>query len=227
LQTIPHACASPTPWRSSAAAPPWSSRSHRLREARALPERPRVAFEGDALGRERLSNALADTAEIVERDVADLVVYDARDAADALAAIDDGFTQPTVLLVDEPHAQLARAALVAGAAAVLPRQSDGRELRAAIAAVVAGLVVVDESAREALAPHVVALTATSMEPLTERERQVLDMLAAGLSNRRIAQRLQIAENTVKAHVAAVLAKLGASTRTEAVTTALRLGLLML
>ncbi|HEX3551279.1 MAG TPA: LuxR C-terminal-related transcriptional regulator, partial [Candidatus Elarobacter sp.] len=60
-----------------------------------------------------------------------------------------------------------------------------------------------------------------------RERQVLAMLADGRSNRRIAEALAISENTVKAHVAAILAKLGATTRTEAVTAGVRLGLLML
>jgi DNA-binding NarL/FixJ family response regulator len=56
---------------------------------------------------------------------------------------------------------------------------------------------------------------------------VLAMLADGLSNRRIAERLAISENTVKAHVAAIFAKLGATTRTEAVTLGVRSGLLML
>ena len=53
------------------------------------------------------------------------------------------------------------------------------------------------------------------------------MLARGLSNRRIGERLAISENTVKAHVGAVLAKLGAATRTEAVAIGIRLGLVML
>jgi DNA-binding NarL/FixJ family response regulator len=123
---------------------------------------------------------------------------------------------PTLLLVDDPHPELARAALAAGAAAVLARRSDPRELRAALEAVAVGLVVLDPAARDAHDPAV--------DPLTEREREVLRMLARGLSNRRIAERLGISENTVKAHVAAVLGKLGAATRTEAVTEGIRLGL---
>lgn len=157
------------------------------------------------------------------------MLRDTADARDALAAIAEGFTVPTVLLVDRPHADVAAAALRAGASAVLARQSDARELLAAIAAVRAGLVVLDPSVRDALAPATAALrgTAAPAEPLTARERQVLAMLANGLSNRRIAERLAISENTVKAHVAAIFAKLGATTRTEAVTLGVRLGLVML
>ena len=66
-----------------------------------------------------------------------------------------------------------------------------------------------------------------VDALTERERDVLALLARGLSNRRIGERLAISENTVKAHVGAVLAKLGAATRTEAVAIGIRLGLVVL
>ena len=135
---------------------------------------------------------------------------------------------PTILLVDEPHAELAFAALRAGASAVLARQSDARELVAALDAVGAGLVVLDASVRYAPIAGIALSQRTALvEALTEREREVLAMLAGGLSNRRIAERLAISENTVKAHVAAILAKLGAATRTEAVTLGLRLGLVML
>ena len=91
----------------------------------------------------------------------------------------------------------------------------------------AGLVVLDASVRDALAPTAGAHPMPLAEPLTLREREVLAMLANGLSNRRIADRLTISENTVKAHVAAILAKLGATTRTEAVTLGVRLGFVML
>ncbi|HEY0382067.1 MAG TPA: response regulator transcription factor [Candidatus Elarobacter sp.] len=155
-------------------------------------------------------------------------MHEAAGAAEALAAIAEGFGVPTILLVDDPHAGVALAALRAGASAVLARQSDARELLAAVDAVRAGLVVLDASVRDALAPaHLAARGSTLIEPLTERERQILAMLASGRSNRRIAERLTISENTVKAHVAAILAKLGATTRTEAVAIGVRLGLVML
>ena len=163
----------------------------------------------------------------MERERAEIVIVDAASRRDALAAIADGFTQSTVLLVDDPHADLTHAALAAGASAVLARQSDAAELVAALDAVATGLLVVDASARESFGARTAAIAAAPVEPLTQREREVLAMLARGLSNRRIADRLGIRENTVKAHVAAVLAKLGASTRTEAVTAGIRLGLIFL
>ncbi|HYW53223.1 MAG TPA: response regulator transcription factor [Dongiaceae bacterium] len=166
--------------------------------------------------------------EIVPREAGALVVHDAAGMREALAAIAEGFSVPTILLVDDPHADVALAALRAGASAVLARQSHARELIAALDAVRAGLVVLDAAVRDALAPaQTVARASALTEPLTVRERQVLAMLANGLSNRRIAERLAISENTVKAHVAAILAKFGATTRTEAVTIGARLGLVML
>ena len=170
---------------------------------------------------------LGDAVELIPREAADLVVRDAAGAREAQAAFAEGFGVPTILLLDDPHAEIALAALRAGAAAVLSRQADARELRAALDAIDAGLVVLDAGVREALAPARALSRPAVAEPLTERERQVLAMLAGGLSNRRIGERLAISENTVKAHVAAILAKLGATTRTEAVTLGVRLGLVML
>ncbi|NEP19669.1 MAG: response regulator transcription factor, partial [Leptolyngbya sp. SIO4C1] len=65
------------------------------------------------------------------------------------------------------------------------------------------------------------------EPLTPREIEVLGELALGLSNKAIAQRLMISEHTVKFHISALLGKLGAASRTEAVAVGLRQGLIML
>lgn len=67
--------------------------------------------------------------------------------------------------------------------------------------------------------------ATSVETLTPRERDVLELLAEGMSNKAIAARLRISDQTVKFHVASISGKLGASNRTEAVRRALRRGLL--
>jgi DNA-binding NarL/FixJ family response regulator len=66
-----------------------------------------------------------------------------------------------------------------------------------------------------------------LEPLTAREREVLELLGEGLSNRQIAERLGISEHTAKFHVASVFGKLGASSRTEAVSRGVRRGLITL
>jgi len=89
-----------------------------------------------------------------------------------------------------------------------------------------GLLVVDESFGETVVrpmPPVDAL----VEPLTPRETEVLQLLAEGLTNRRIGERLAISEHTAKFHVNAILGKLDARSRGEAIAHAARLGLLLL
>jgi LuxR family maltose regulon positive regulatory protein len=72
---------------------------------------------------------------------------------------------------------------------------------------------------------VAAAVAGLVEPLTDRELEVLGLLAAGRSNQRIAEELVVSLDTVKKHVSHVLSKLGAANRTEAVARARELGLL--
>ena len=76
-------------------------------------------------------------------------------------------------------------------------------------------------------PRVSADVDFPSEPLTPREREVLDLLAEGMPNKEIAARLGISAETAKFHVAAICGKLGAANRTEAVRVALRRGLLTL
>jgi DNA-binding NarL/FixJ family response regulator len=76
-------------------------------------------------------------------------------------------------------------------------------------------------------PDVRTFTEELAEPLSDREVEVLDLVAEGFSNKLIAHRLSISEHTVKTHVASIFAKLGASNRTEAVSQAIRRGLVML
>jgi len=126
-------------------------------------------------------------------------------------------------------------ALEAGAAGVLPRHTAGRALGAAISAAAAGLTVVAGEFRDLLVEEIetaIALDAGGdAEPasidLTPRERQVLELLARGASNKAIARRLEITPHTAKFHVAAIVAKLGAAGRTDAVARAMRLGLVMI
>lgn len=113
-----------------------------------------------------------------------------------------------------------------GATSFLRRDVGPEPLAAALAAATRGLVVLDPGFSVSLLPEAGDL-APPAEDLTPRELQVLQLLAEGLPNRGIAQALGISEHTVKFHVNAILGKLGAQSRTEAVVRATRLGLIVL
>ena len=134
-----------------------------------------------------------------------------------------------------PDSSYAPAAWEAGARALLLRDANGERLAAALLALAQDLAVID--------PSVVPVTRyftppagdrewesgtpPLVEALTAREREVLQLIAEGLPNKAIAASLNISEHTVKFHVNAILGKLGAQSRTEAVVRATRLGLILL
>lgn len=119
--------------------------------------------------------------------------------------------------------------------AFLRKDADGEEIANAVRAVASGLIVLDRT----LAPLLLATSVTAhndiqrpsdnsittpqSETLTTREREVMQLMAEGLPNKIIATRLRISQHTVKFHVASILAKLGATSRTEAVTIGARQG----
>jgi two-component system, NarL family, response regulator YdfI len=121
-------------------------------------------------------------------------------------------------------------ALRVGIRAALPGDISPEQLVAALQAVASDLVVLHSShANEALPAGPASEHALDelAESLTRREQEVLQMLAAGLSNKEIAARLNISDHTVKFHVASILGKLGAASRTEAVSLGIRRGLVLL
>jgi len=135
-----------------------------------------------------------------------------------------------ILLADHLPRAFSAAALSTGVRAVLPRDVSQDQLVAALEAAASGLVVVHPADVEAAFPTSAPASrplAELVEPLTRREREVLQMLAAGLGNKAIAARLAISEHTVKFHVASILGKLGAGSRTEAVSLGIRRGLVLL
>ena len=141
---------------------------------------------------------------------------------------------PSVALVDDPRSAWTGDGLDRadrGPHAILARDASSREIAAAIVAVAAGLIAVQPHALAPYASGSQTLVPESEMPanerLTAREREVLAELAGGAPNKAIAARLAISEHTVKFHVASIFAKLGASSRTEAVTQGMRLGLIML
>ena len=136
-----------------------------------------------------------------------------------------------VLLLDHLSPTSSAEALRAGVRAVLPTTSSPDQLLAALQAAAAGLVVLHPSDLVAAVPATGSAASRPLaelaEPLTRREREVLQMLAAGLGNKEIAGRLNISDHTAKFHVASILGKLGAATRTEAVALGIRRGLVLL
>lgn len=134
-----------------------------------------------------------------------------------------------VLLADGISAEFLARALRGGIRAVLPREVSPDQLAAAVRAAAGGLIVLHPDASGAL-PVSAASTRTLeelVEPLTPREREVLQMLAGGYGNKQIAGKLGISEHTVKFHVTAILGKLGVAGRTEAVAVGIRRGLVLL
>jgi two-component system, NarL family, response regulator YdfI len=135
-----------------------------------------------------------------------------------------------VLLTDHPAASAVNRAVQAGVRGILPSHLEEEQLTAALEAIGKGFVVLPAAEVTATRSGRNVTTAEFVEPieaLTTRERDVLQMLSQGLVNKEIAARLGISEHTVKFHVAAILGKLGAATRTEAVSIALRSGLIFL
>jgi two-component system, NarL family, response regulator YdfI len=133
---------------------------------------------------------------------------------------------PLLVMFEEPGSNLASRAVQAGVRGVLPSESSAEQILSALDTVSKGLVVLHPAgigaARAARSDE-----AELIEPLTPREREVLQMLAIGLGNKEIAARMKISEHTAKFHVAQILGKLSASSRTEAVTLGMRLGLVLL
>ena len=137
---------------------------------------------------------------------------------------------PAVVLVDDPRYAWSNEARSFSnervARAILSRDASPEEIVGAVVAVAAGLIAVQ--------PHTLGQAAALEAParlgadaLSPREVEVLAQLARGAANKTIAAALGISEHTVKFHIASIFAKLGASSRTEAVTQGVRLGLIML
>src|ERR1700733_11186522 len=134
-----------------------------------------------------------------------------------------------VLILDRADEETSLDALSTGASAVLPRTANRREIVTAIRAVTNGLVVFQRQLLAVLLntePLLDDQLSTSND-LTNSEIEVLAAMADGVTNKAIARRLGISFHTVKFHVAAILEKLDADTRTEAVMKAAQLGIVML
>src|SRR5262249_12146248 len=129
---------------------------------------------------------------------------------------------PTLFICSEPDSRIFNRILhvKSGGMIVHADPPSSHQINEAIKSVAAGLLVFDG----ALIPQRQEENPPE-EILTPRESEVLRLLADGLSNREIATQLNISEHTIKFHIGSILGKLGASSRTEAVTRGLRSGLI--
>ena len=178
----------------------------------------------DPLIRAGLAGLLAGSGTIVTIEAGapvDAVVWDTSSAPPP--PLGPGAPPVLALVQDERDA---RAALSSGATGAILRSSDGATLRAALLAVGRRLVVT-EHGFTSLRPAPEPRPAAAAEAFTPREREVLALLARGLSNRDIADALEISAHTAKFHVNSILQKLGVDRRTEAVVRAARMGLVTL
>lgn len=152
---------------------------------------------------------------------------------DLLMPVLDGIEATAVIRRDYPDTEVIAltsvledasimAAMRAGAIGYLLKDTQADELCRAVKAAAAGQVQLSPQAAARLIREVPA--PTGPEKLTEREAEVLCLLAQGRANKQIAHELVIGEKTVKTHVSSILAKLGVPSRTQAALYAVRIGL---
>lgn len=188
---------------------------------------PRVRVVGESSG-------TAEAERLVQTLAPDVVLCDVRIGPDSgldlcRAVATSTSTSKLVFLTVYDDEQYLFQALRAGAAGYLLKSVDGSELVAALERAVAGEIVVDPSLAGRVAASAARLDAGEFWPgahlgLTQRESEVLALLVAGLSNRAVAARLVVSEETIKSHVRAVYRKLDVGERSAAVAVALREGL---
>ncbi len=197
--------------------------------AAVLRAEPGIEVIGEAAGAESM---LAQVASLQPDVVLMELETGQEELANAVWQVAESSPGSSVVLLCDATERWSIDALRAGVRGVLPRDASAAEIAATVNAAGLGLVVLPAAAARALLPMEVApasigAPATPIEALTPREIEVLHLLSEGLGNKAISRRLSISEHTVKFHVGAIMAKLGAASRTEAVTQAARRGLIML
>ncbi|MCG8351237.1 MAG: response regulator transcription factor [Chloroflexales bacterium] len=157
-----------------------------------------------------------------------LLLGDDTQLADATRIFGGEGVPALVVLTDEDRVAATLRSLALPGWGIVSPEADSAELQATIGAVAQGLVVLPPVMAERLfnSPPTIEVEPI-VEALTAREREVLDLISQGLSNKLIANRLQISEHTVKFHVSSIFTKLGATSRTEAVSLGARQGLITL
>ena len=146
------------------------------------------------------------------------------DGATATRAIRKKFPQTQIIVLTSfKEGILIKQALEAGAIGYLLKDVSADDLVQAIRSAHAGRATLSPEAAQSLV-ETANLPPTPGQDLTEREREVLALMIEGLNNVQIAGRLTVSPSTIKSHVSNILSKLGVTSRTEAVTLALRTGI---
>ena len=192
---------------------------------------PEIEIVGSAVDLDSVTGLLSEPE--AEPDV--IIVDASRDSGSTTATLSVGSSEigvdfPIIVLENSDNGA-GPDLLRQGARAILPAGVSPAEILAALRAVTSGLIVLHPSTVAAL-PNAAVNTSRAtpeewIEPLTKREKEVLQMLAAGLGNKEIAAKLNISDHTAKFHVGSILGKLGVSTRAEAVAMGIRRGLVLL
>lgn len=177
-------------------------------------------------------NEVGSLSEFTEFTVStDILVVDGGSVTDAdlREAIQASPDLAVLMLVDDEPGALVNLSSRSGRAwGILSLESSAEELEAAIQALSAGLLVGSPAMFDPLLRDIpLQGEQQPVEPLTDRESDVLQLLAQGLPNKQIALTLGISEHTVKFHVSGIYTKLGATNRTEAVRLGVRQGLILL
>lgn len=167
-----------------------------------------------------LVGAARPTLALVDDHVGDVVATDHLDRFRAASP-----TTKVVVLTGWPSERSLLAALDAGAAGYLIKRQSLDEVKAALRRAAAGEVVVAPELMPMLVARAGGRGVAERPTLTRRELEVLRLLAAGVETREIAEQLHLSVNTVRNHVSAVLAKLGARSRLQAVREAVRVGII--
>jgi DNA-binding NarL/FixJ family response regulator len=174
---------------------------------------------------EAASPASPDPSALSEADV--VLLADEELLEEAAVVVAEDSTQALVLITDDDHAVPRVRALPLRGWGVVSPDAPPEELAAATVAVAQGLIVLPKALTEQLLQGPAVPVEELAEPLTEREREVLELLGQGLSNRLIARELHISEHTVKFHISSLYTKLDVNNRAEAVSQGARRGLISL
>jgi two-component system nitrate/nitrite response regulator NarL len=191
--------------------------------SRAIKERPELELVGQAGdGRAALAAIGSEQPDVAVIDRA-LAGLSGDQILNAIGR--DGLPTRVVMLAAEPEPQLVYAAIANGVAGYLTKDADARELCDAITAVARGRIVVAAQLQTGIAGEI-RLRAVDERPfLSDREREILKLVAEGLGAPQIGRRLCLATPTVKTHLHHVYEKLGVAERAAAVAEAMRRGLL--